>query len=280
MSVERLSVFVAVVQLSLLAIPRVTAAQWDEAAQEATYEAQDRRDAEDKEAERIAHEDYWACMDNGLNDSCRSGSTYDSETGGSDSILADLATVAVVGAVAVFAVGAIASWMAQPPDEGAKPAPPDQDQPQHSDQGGASQRPTAVANPSALPNRSRDEVFESIAVALLALLAISALYSVIALAVTWRLFCKAGKAGWYAMLPGYNWWLFLEISGMPGWLVLLPFVNVAVTMLVAPFELASRFGRSGFFALGLIVAAPIFYPLLAFGSSQYNAPRVRADLAT
>jgi hypothetical protein len=45
----------------------------------------------------------------------------------------------------------------------------DPNEPERADQGGASPRTPVVADPSALPRGDRDEVFESVAVALLVL---------------------------------------------------------------------------------------------------------------
>ncbi|MHB1346451.1 MAG: DUF5684 domain-containing protein, partial [Candidatus Humimicrobiaceae bacterium] len=43
----------------------------------------------------------------------------------------------------------------------------------------------------------------------------------------WRIFVKAGKPGWAAIIPFYNIFVELEILGQPWWFLLLMFVPVA-----------------------------------------------------
>ena len=87
----------------------------------------------------------------------------------------------------------------------------------------------------------------------------------------WKLFEKAGKPGWAAIIPIYNIIVILEIIGEPTWWVLLffiPFVNfIMVIILMAKF--AAAFGKGAGFTVGLIVLPFIFYPILGFGKSQY-----------
>lgn len=93
----------------------------------------------------------------------------------------------------------------------------------------------------------------------------------------WRVFTKAGKPGWAAIIPIYNMVVLLEITGKPIWwivLFLLPIVNMVVSIIVTV-ELADRFGQSGGFAVGLILLPFIFYPILAFGSATYRYPGQR-----
>ena len=47
----------------------------------------------------------------------------------------------------------------------------------------------------------------------------------------WRIYQKAGKPGWAAILPFYNLYVLLKIVGKPGWWMLLcfiPLVNIYV----------------------------------------------------
>ena len=47
----------------------------------------------------------------------------------------------------------------------------------------------------------------------------------------WKVFEKAGKPGWAALVPIYNIIVLLDIAGKPAWwlvLMLIPLVNVAV----------------------------------------------------
>jgi hypothetical protein len=88
----------------------------------------------------------------------------------------------------------------------------------------------------------------------------------------WKLFVKAGKPGWAAIVPIYNLVVLLEIAGKPLWwfiLFLIPVVNFIVLIILA-IAVARKFGKGTGFALGMVFLSPIFYPILAFGDSTYN----------
>ncbi len=88
----------------------------------------------------------------------------------------------------------------------------------------------------------------------------------------WKIFVKAGKPGWAAIVPIYNLIVLLEISGKPVWwflLMLIPFVNLVILALVC-ISLAKNFGKGAGFGLGLLFLSPIFYPMLAFGDARYQ----------
>ncbi len=94
----------------------------------------------------------------------------------------------------------------------------------------------------------------------------------------WKIFEKAAKPGWAAIIPIYNMIVLLEIVGKPLWWFLLffiPGVNIVVSVLVY-IELAKSFGKEAAFAIGLLLLSFIFYPILAFGSARYVGPGGRA----
>lgn len=94
------------------------------------------------------------------------------------------------------------------------------------------------------------------------------------IACMWKIFTKAGKPGWAALIPIYNTIVMLEIVGKPIWwivLFLIPLVNLVVAIMLLV-ELAKSYGQSTGFALGLLFLPVIFYPILAFGSSTYVGP--------
>jgi len=94
------------------------------------------------------------------------------------------------------------------------------------------------------------------------------------LAVMWKIFEKAGKPGWAAIIPIYNIIVLLEIVGRPVWwivLLLIPIVNIVVGFLLA-LDLSRSFGHDLAFALGLFFLGFVFYPILAFGSDTYRGP--------
>ena len=88
----------------------------------------------------------------------------------------------------------------------------------------------------------------------------------------WKIYTKAGKPGWAAIIPIYNTIVLLEIVDKPLWwflLLLIPFVNIVIAIIVT-LELAKKFGQSVGFAIGLILLPIIFYPILGFGSARYS----------
>jgi len=96
---------------------------------------------------------------------------------------------------------------------------------------------------------------------------------VLLLAGMWKVFQKAGKPGWAAIIPIYNIIVLLQITGKPLWWIILyfiPFVNFVAVILVS-IELAKRFGKSLAFGIGVALLPFIFYPILGFGDATYGA---------
>jgi len=55
--------------------------------------------------------------------------------------------------------------------------------------------------------------------------------SIILIIAMWKVFDKAGKPGWAAIIPFYNTYILFEVAGMNGWmflLMLIPIVNVII----------------------------------------------------
>jgi uncharacterized protein DUF5684 len=92
------------------------------------------------------------------------------------------------------------------------------------------------------------------------------------IAAWWKVFTKAGKPGWAAIVPIYNIIVLLEIAGKPLWwilLMLIPLVNIVVGIIVYV-AFARNFGKGVGFALGLIFLGFIFFPILAWGDAEYR----------
>jgi hypothetical protein len=88
----------------------------------------------------------------------------------------------------------------------------------------------------------------------------------------WKLFQKAGKPGWAAIIPIYNTCILIDIAGKPIWWILLmfiPFVNLVVGILVMV-GLAQNFGRGTGTVIGLIFLPMLFLLILGFGSAEYK----------
>ena len=88
----------------------------------------------------------------------------------------------------------------------------------------------------------------------------------------WKVFTKAGKPGWAAIIPIYNLIVLLEIAGKPLWwivLFLVPLLNIVMIIIVA-IALSERFGKGAGFGVGLAFLPFIFYPILGFGDARYH----------
>jgi hypothetical protein len=90
----------------------------------------------------------------------------------------------------------------------------------------------------------------------------------------WKIFTKAGKPGWAAIIPIYNFIVLLEIVGKPIWwilLLLIPLVNIIISIIVTH-RLSLSFGQGVGTTILLIILPFIGYPMLGFGSATYVGP--------
>lgn len=99
---------------------------------------------------------------------------------------------------------------------------------------------------------------------------------VVMVASMWKIFTKAGKPGWAAIVPIYNLVVLLEIVNKPVWWILLffiPFVNFIMAIILAH-KLSESFGQG----IGMTIALILFigYPILAFGSATYQGSAARS----
>ncbi len=101
---------------------------------------------------------------------------------------------------------------------------------------------------------------------------------------SWKVYTKAGKPGWAAIVPIYNLVVYFQVAGMSGWWTLsvlaafIPIVGAlfyAGVCVYATHRIAKNFGHGVGYTLGLIFLSFIFWPMLAFGSSKY-APVAKA----
>ncbi len=97
-------------------------------------------------------------------------------------------------------------------------------------------------------------------------------FVVLSVIAMWKVFEKAGKPGWAALVPIYNTIILLEVVGRPVWWVVLMFVpiaNIVVWLLIA-LDLAKAFGKSATFGvIGLFFFNIIGMLMLGFGDAKY-----------
>ena len=94
----------------------------------------------------------------------------------------------------------------------------------------------------------------------------------------WKMFAKAGKPGWAAIVPVYNFIVMLQIAGKPVWWIILMFVPIAnlIIAILTMAGISKAFGRGVGTTIGLILLGPIFVMILGFGSAEYQDPNAVA----
>ena len=129
-------------------------------------------------------------------------------------------------------------------------------------------------------------------------LVIALIWWLLQIIANWRIFTKAGEAGWKSIIPVYSDYVSYRIAWQTSyfWLtfilgivasciqgfanpdgnntMLLMIVSlirivIAVISILYSFKLAKAFGRGTGFALGLIFLSPIFMLILGFGNDRY-----------
>ena len=96
---------------------------------------------------------------------------------------------------------------------------------------------------------------------------------VVTIAGVWTSFSKAGRPGWAAIVPIYNYIVILDIAGKPWWwiflMIFVPF-GVLIWGIMALIAFAENFGKGAGFGIGLALLPFVFSPLLGFGDAEYR----------
>lgn len=110
---------------------------------------------------------------------------------------------------------------------------------------------------------------------------ISMLVAVLLIVCLWKLFAKAGKPGWAAIIPIYNVIVMLEIVGRPIWwiaLMFIPFVNFVIDIILI-LDFAKAYGKSAGYGVLMLFFPYIMYPVLAFSKDTHYVGPVAAGVA-
>lgn len=100
-------------------------------------------------------------------------------------------------------------------------------------------------------------------------------YAVIAAMVIgmWKIFVKAGKPGWIALISVYRIYCLTEMALGKGSLCLLFLVPVVGQLIMPPIvcvKLAKFFGKKKLFGIGIWILPFIFLPILGFGDAEFT----------
>jgi hypothetical protein len=88
----------------------------------------------------------------------------------------------------------------------------------------------------------------------------------------WKVFIKAGRPGWGAIIPIYNIYLSVKVAKRPGWwwiLFFIPILNIVIWFIVA-IDIAKSFNKGVGFGILLAIFPTILLLILAFGSATYT----------
>ena len=89
----------------------------------------------------------------------------------------------------------------------------------------------------------------------------------------WKIYEKANQPGWACIVPIYSTLVLLRIVGKPWWwllLLIIPYIGL-IWYIWTVNLLSKKFGKDEGFTIGLIFLPFIFYPILGFGNSKYQA---------
>lgn len=106
---------------------------------------------------------------------------------------------------------------------------------------------------------------------LLTIILISLVVGLISIIAMWKIFTKAGQPGWASIVPIYNVYILIKVSGLQWWFLLLMFIpgiNFVASILIYH-NLSKSFGKGSGFTIGLIFLPIIFFPILGFGDAKY-----------
>ena len=121
----------------------------------------------------------------------------------------------------------------------------------------------------------------------------SLIFYIVLVIANWKIFTKAGEAGWKSIIPIYNGYILYKISwktsvfwitvvlaliggilngiGNPVTSVIGVILNIVVIVIgiMQSYKLSKAFGHAVGFTVGLVLLPPIFTLILGVGSSEY-----------
>ncbi|MCU0847636.1 MAG: DUF5684 domain-containing protein [Spirochaetes bacterium] len=95
---------------------------------------------------------------------------------------------------------------------------------------------------------------------------------ILVIAGLWKIFVKAGKPGWAAIVPIYNLIVMIQIAGKPIWwiiLMIIPLVNFIVFILIW-LEIIKKFGQPTWHVILVIFVGFVYIPYLGFSDVAFK----------
>lgn len=88
----------------------------------------------------------------------------------------------------------------------------------------------------------------------------------------WKTFVKAGAPGWACLVPILNIYVVIKLIGKPIWWIVLFFIPIVgiIAAIIVMIEFAKGFGKGIGTAIGLVLLGFIFWPMLGFGSAEWE----------
>lgn len=123
---------------------------------------------------------------------------------------------------------------------------------------------------------------------------IGLVWVVVLIIANWKIYTKAGEAGWKCLIPFYGqyimykitwdvtyFWVVLGLAVVAGIVAVMeiPVIGTLISIassvigIIQLHKLSKAFGHDVPFTLGLVFLNPIFVLILAFGQSEYMGPQ-------
>lgn len=140
---------------------------------------------------------------------------------------------------------------------------------------------------------TNEEIFVTLMAASTGVMVVSLILTILIVVARWKIFVKAGEAGWKSIIPFYSDYILFKICWetkyfgiMIGLTVLYGVfaamgigIGATIALLVALVislmmyhKLSLSFGKGLGFTVGLILLNTIFILILGFGSAEYQGP--------
>ncbi len=106
----------------------------------------------------------------------------------------------------------------------------------------------------------------------LIIFAVASVVFIISIISLWKIFKKAGRNGWEAIIPIYNLIILAEIAERPIYYAIFSLIPPISILVYVP--LVKRFGKDGSFGVLMALLPFVCLPILAFGGSTFKPSTV------